>query len=240
MRTTSGSNAPEAALLGRSGECAAIEDLLSDARGGQSGVLVIRGEPGSGTTSLLDWAVVRADEMRVLRACGVESESELPFSGLAGLLGPVLDLRVCLPAPQAAALAGALAIGPPPPGGPFAAYAATLSLLAAAAEGGPVVVIVDDSHWLDSASLEALVFTARRIRAEGIVILFAIRAAERTALDAAGLTELALVGLDLDAAAALVQRAAGAWVAPAVAEHLHASTVGNPLALIELAGPAEP
>jgi len=217
-----------------------IKRLMDGARGGASGALVIRGEPGVGKSVLLDYAGSRAVDMTVLSACGVESESELPFSGLESVLRPVMGMVDALPRPQAKALAGALALGPPMPSERFTAYAATLSLLARAAEDRPLLVMVDDSHWLDSSSVEALVFTARRLGAEGIAMIFAVRLGARTAVDGAGLPELALSGLDPRAAAALLRRTARSAVASVVAEHLHANTAGNPLALIELAALLSP
>ena len=103
-------------LLGRDAERARLAELLAGARSGASAALVIRGEPGIGKSALLDDAVARADGMTVLRARGVESESELSFAGLADLLGPVTSELSSLPPPPPAALAGALALGPPVPG----------------------------------------------------------------------------------------------------------------------------
>ena len=112
-------------------------------------------------------------------------------------------------------------------------FAGSLSLLAAAAEGGPLLCLIDDSHWLDAASAEALLFVARRLGAEGIAILAGTRTAERGGLDATGLPSLTLGGLDLAAAAALLE-GAGLPVAAAVREQLVEQTGGNPLALLEL------
>ena len=78
-------------LLGRDRETAAIERLLTEARESRSAALVLRGEPGIGKSALLEYAVERADGMRILSATGVEAESELPFAGLHQLLWPVLD-----------------------------------------------------------------------------------------------------------------------------------------------------
>jgi predicted ATPase len=95
-------------LYGRDVERARIGALLDRARGDRSGVLVLRGEPGVGKTALLEDAIDRAADMRVLSARGVESESELPFAGLHQLVRPALHLGERLPAAQAAALRGAL------------------------------------------------------------------------------------------------------------------------------------
>jgi DNA-binding CsgD family transcriptional regulator len=206
-------------LLGREAECARIDALLDAARGGASAALMIRGDPGIGKSALLQAAVRRADGMRVVRARGVESESELTFAGLADLLAPLLDRLDGLPPAQSAALAGALALGPPAAPDRFAVYAATLSLLADCA---PLLAIVDDAAWIDPATREALLFVARRLQQEGIVVLFAARTA------IADLPELVLGGLDREAATALLR------AAPEVAARLVEATGGNPLALLEL------
>src|SRR6266511_622505 len=163
-------------LLGRQRERDRIDALLAQARSGASGALLVVGEPGSGKSALLADAFACADGLTALWARGVESEIELAFSGLAQLFGSeLLDHLEAIPGPQAAALAGALALGPPVPGDPFTVYTATLSLLAAAAEERPLLAVVDDLHWLDAASTAALLFVARRLRAEGIALLLAAR-----------------------------------------------------------------
>ena len=149
--------------------------LFDRARDQMSSSLVIYGEAGIGKTALLDYAASIAADFLILRATGVEAESEIPFAGLAELLQPVLHHREDIPARQATALASALAIGPAVPGERFAVAAATLSLLAAASEDQPVLCLIDDAQWLDLSSAEALVFAARRLHAEGVVMLFGVR-----------------------------------------------------------------
>jgi DNA-binding CsgD family transcriptional regulator len=209
--------------------------LLEDARLGRSGVLVVRGEPGIGKSVLCADAVSGALGMRVLGARGFEAESELPFACLADLFRPVLGCLGAIPGPQAAALEGALALGPPVGGDRFTVCAATLSLLAAAAEAeGPLLVVVDEAQWLDRSSAEALLFAARRLDAEGVAVLVAARSGESTVFDRADFPELLLGGLPVDAAAELVGSAEGPAIAPAVLERLLVATGGNPLALLEL------
>src|SRR5262245_38712135 len=99
-------------LLGRTDERLAIDRTLAQARAGRSGVLALTGEPGIGKTAMLEYAAETAGEMRTLRARGIESEAVIPFAGLAELLRPVLGALDQIPEPQAAALAGALALGP--------------------------------------------------------------------------------------------------------------------------------
>src|SRR5919202_1535967 len=103
-------------LLGRAGERQALDRLLESVRGGQSAVLVIRGEPGVGKTALLHHCTRHASGFRVARIAGVESEIELPFAGLHQLCAPMLDRLDAIPEPQRDALrvAFGLASGPPP------------------------------------------------------------------------------------------------------------------------------
>jgi len=220
-------------LIGRDEECARIERLLEDARGGRSRTLVIRGEAGIGKSALLEHAGRQAAGMRILRAHGVESETELAFSGLLELCRPVLDRLDALPPRQAAALRTALALTSGEAGDRFTISAGTLSLLANAAEETPLLVAVDDAHWLDSASTEALLFTARRLEADRVAFIFAVREAEG-AFPAEGIDELVLEGLHTVAAAALLTSVSPDAVAPAVAERLYTLAHGNPLALVEL------
>ena len=186
-------------LYGRHAECDALDRLLADARRSRSGVLVVRGEAGVGKSALLGHAAGRAEGMTVLRAAGVESEAELPFAALHQLLRPVLELAGRLPEHQAAALAGALRLQAAEERGEgdrFLVSVAVLSLLAEAAEARPVLGLVDEAQWLDRSSAEALGFAARRLEAEGVVLLFAARDGDPRQFPADGLPELRLGGLD--------------------------------------------
>ena len=125
------------ALVGRERECAEIEGLLENAVAGESGTLVVRGEAGIGKTALLEYAAGRAGEMLVLRATGVEAESDLAFAGLYGLVRPILRFLPQLPERQSEALQGALGLGPSTGAERFLIAAALLSLFAAAADDSP-------------------------------------------------------------------------------------------------------
>ena len=220
-------------LVGRDRERAVIDQLLDRARLRESGSLVIRAEAGMGKTALVRHAAARAREMLVLSATGVEAESDLDYSGLHSLVRPIIGLLPRLPEPQRAGLAAALGLAPGGGADRFLVSAGVLSLLAAAAEDRPVLCLADDAQWLDVPSAGSLVFTARRLGAEGVVILFAAREGERRRLDAPGLDELVLPGLDSESAVELLDRC-DRELAPSVRERLLADAAGNPLALIEL------
>src|SRR3954451_25490668 len=220
-------------LVGRSRERARLERLLDDARQGRSGALLLHGDPGIGKTALLRWTVEQAHDMHVLRARGIETESDIAFAGLAELVAPVLHKLEAIPPAQAAAVKGALALGPAAPGDRFTVPAGLLSLLAAAAEERPVLVLIEDAQWLDDPSLEAFLFAGRRLGAEGVAMLGALRDGTPAArMDAPWLERLHVGPLD-DAEAREVL-ADSERIAPAVAERLVATAAGNPLALVEL------
>ena len=219
-------------LLGRDRERQVIGLLMVRAQAGASATLALAGEPGIGKTALLDYAAGQAADagLRVLRARGIESEAQIPFGSLLELLRPALGMLAQIPQPQAIALEGALALRPGPALERFAVGAATLSLLAAYAEDGPVAVIIDDAHWLDASSAQALLFAFRRLVADPIAVLLAVREGEPSLLDGADLPVLQLGGLTSAEAAALVS-----GLAPEAAARLYGATAGNPLALLELA-----
>jgi DNA-binding CsgD family transcriptional regulator len=222
-------------LFGRASECGELDRLLARARQGRSDAIVLRGEAGIGKSALCAYAVEQAKGMTVLEARGAPTELELAYSGLADALRPVLGMVGEIPERQAAALASALAIGPPLEDGPFAICTATLSLLAAAAEREPVLVVVDEAQWLDASSAEALLFAARRLEADGVAFLLALREGHPSLLERTELRELHLIRLDRDAASALLASRAGE-LAAVVAEQLLRAAAGNPLALVELPG----
>lgn len=220
-------------LLGRERECARLAALIGEVRAGASTALVVAGEAGVGKTSLLEYAVGRADGLQILRAAGVASEHSLPFAGLADLVGPTLKYLEVLPPPQRAALAGALAVGPAVAADRFAICAATLHLLAAAAATCPVLAVVDDIQLLDAASAQAVEFSARRIGREAVGFLIAVRTGSSGSFDSARISTMTVTGLD-DPAAMKLLAGTGREITPLVAEQLVSGTGGNPLALLEL------
>ncbi len=221
-------------LLGREHERHQIEQAFARARSGASATLALVGEPGIGKTALLDYAAKVATGMQVLRARGIESEAQIPFASLLELLRPALVMLDKIPGPQAAALETALALRPGTAHDRFAVGAATLSLLAAYAERAPVAVLVDDCQWMDGESAQATLFAFRRLVADPIAVLVAVREGEPSLLDGADLPFLRIGGLTSDEAATLVQ-----GLDPEAVRRLHGATAGNPLALLELAADAD-
>jgi DNA-binding CsgD family transcriptional regulator len=220
-------------LLGRRGECETLDRLLQSVRSGQSEVLVLRGEPGIGKTALLEYVVEQASGWRVARAAGVQSEMELPFAGLHQLCGPMLDRLGELASPQRAALREAFGLEQGSAPDRFLVALAVLSLLADAAEERPLACVIDDAQWLDRASRQALAFVARRLLAERIAMVFAVREPS-DGDELAGLPVLVVDGLgDHDARTVLASGIRGP-LDTRVRDRILAETRGNPLALLEL------
>jgi DNA-binding CsgD family transcriptional regulator len=221
-------------LYGRREERALIADLLAGAREGRSGVLVIRGEAGIGKHTLLQDAVRQATDFHLLRAAGIESEAGLPFATLHQLLRPVLDRIDRMPLPQAAALRGAFGLlDTKSESSRFLVELGALGLLAELARERPVLCLVRDAQRLDQASADTLVFMARRLHRDRIVLLLAARDDDVRQFHADGLPELHLSGLDAASAGELLEASAGK-IAPQVRDRLIEETGGNPLALLEL------
>ncbi len=192
----------DVALVDRSAEREVLGGLLAKAAEGYSGALVLRGEAGVGKTALLDLTVAAAAAagMQTARLIGVEPETQLGYAGLHRFLLRFADQLEQLPGPQRDALQSTFGLLAAPPADRFLVALAVLTLLAEVASAAPLVCVIDDVQWLDPESAVVLGFAARRLHAERVVLLFAVRepAGQMPAL--AGLPELAIGGLD-DAAA---------------------------------------
>jgi DNA-binding CsgD family transcriptional regulator len=222
-------------LLNRTSEREVLEGLLAHVREGQSAVLIIRGEAGIGKTALLRHTARLASGFRVAQVMGVEAEMELPFAGIHQLCAPLLDQLDALPQPQRDALNVALGLASGDVPDRFLVGLAVLGLLSAAAEERPLLCLVEDAQWLDDASGLILGFIARRLLAESVAIVVAVReSSARDDFD--GLPELLLRGLAEEDARTLLMRAVPGRLDDRVRDRIIAETRGNPLALLDLPG----
>ncbi|WP_326835496.1 AAA family ATPase [Amycolatopsis rhabdoformis] len=219
-------------MLDRRAERETLDRLLDAVRAGKSQVLVLRGEAGVGKTVLLEHLVGQAAGIRVARAVGVQSEMELAFAGLHQLCAPMLGGAEALPDPQRVALRTAFGLSPGPAPDRFLVGLAVLGLLAEAARERPLLCVVDDTQWLDSASAQALAFVARRLVAESVALVFAVREPATTELT--GVAQLVVEGLPDSAARDLLDSVLRLPADDRVRDRIVAETRGNPLALVEL------
>lgn len=218
-------------MLGRLDEQREIDCALGRAKAGLSGALLVTGDAGIGKSALLDYAESQAIGWRVLRTRGVESEAAIPFGALQMLLRPVLSQIDKLPTGQAIALRGACRLTMSAICDRFLVGLAALTLLSELGDE-PVLCLIDDTQWMDRSSLDALLFAARRLHAEGITMIFAGRGSG----SAYGIAELPLDGLAEEAAAALLAEN----LPPQVRRRIIAEAQGNPLALLELSAQLTP
>ncbi|HEY0718039.1 MAG TPA: AAA family ATPase, partial [Streptosporangiaceae bacterium] len=223
-------------LTGREEERSRLAELISPPFT-ESRVLLVLGDAGLGKTTLLAQATAQASSagMRILTAVGRPPERDLAFAGLHQLLRPVLNRVEDLPARQARALRGAFALSPDPvPPDALLTGIAVLTLLSGLSEDRPLLCVVDDAQWMDAASLDALLFTARRLESERLVLLLAARGNEPpSGLDRDFPRTLRLAPLSTSEAGRLLD----AQPRPPrgrAREQVMSQAAGNPLALIEL------
>ncbi|MFJ2399354.1 ATP-binding protein [Streptomyces sp. NPDC087843] len=220
-------------LIGRRHECLVLDDLLAQARAGRSGVLVVRGEAGIGKSELLRYLLDRAAGCRVVRVAGVQSEMELSYAGLHQLCAPLLSHLDDLPEPQRNALRTAFGMQDGDAPDRFLVSLATLSLLAGAVGDEPLLCLVDDVQWLDRVSAQTLEFVSRRLLAESVLLVLAVReSGSREIL--ADLPELFIRGLNERESRELLDSVVTGPLDQRVRDRIVAETRGNPLALLEL------
>jgi hypothetical protein len=108
---------------------------------------------------------------------------------------------------------------------------AVLSLLSEVSEERPVLCVVDDAQWFDQSSALALAFVARRLLAESVGLVFAVR---EVGDQLRHLPSLDVCGLRNGDARALLSSAVQFRLDDQVCDRILAETRGNPLALLEL------
>ncbi len=223
----------ERRLRGRDGECATLRGLVSHLKAGGGQVLVLRGEAGVGKSALLGYLTTHATGIRCTTVAGVESDTELAFAGLQQLCAPLMEHVGELPEPQRQALNVAFGLGVGATPDRFLVGLAVLSLMSAAADTQPLLCVIDDAQWLDQVSLQTLGFVARRLLAEPLALVFAVRD-DGNGEVLNGLPEMAIGGLTDGAARELLDSVVPGRIDERVRDRIIAETRGIPLALLEV------
>jgi DNA-binding CsgD family transcriptional regulator len=230
---------PGKSFRGRAHERAALDALLNGVRQGESAALVMRGEAGIGKTALMNYCARQASGCRLAQIVGVQSELEMPFAALHQLCRPMLTELSALPELQQQALqvAFGLAAGNPPDR--FILGLAVLGLLAEVGVKRPLVCLVDDAQWLDEPSAQVLGFVGRRLAAEAVLLLLAVRETGDEHFWSA-LPTLTIEGLAPADARSLLAAAVSGHLDDQVRDRIVAETYGNPLKLLEISRDMSP
>jgi DNA-binding CsgD family transcriptional regulator len=192
-----------------------------------------------GKTTLLEYAMRSASDMRTILIAGVQSESEFGFSALHRLLVPFMDRIRTLPTRQREAIGTAFGIVEGPPPDRFLVGLAALTVLADVAVEQPLLCVVDDAQWLDRESLDALGLAARRLFAERIAMLFARRLSSAIAGPGGlplleGLPTIDVSGLNERAALEFITTLVRDPIDKGVGRKIVLDTEGCPLAIREV------
>ena len=220
-------------FVGRAAERSRLTAVLGQLRAGLSAVLVLSGDAGIGKTQLLAWTIDNAPDIRTLPVSGYEPETGLGFAALHRLVQPFLDDLAQLPEPQRDALATAFGLMAGPAPNRFLVGLGTMSVLQHAARDAPLLCVIDDAQWIDQETLDALAFVGRRLDAEGVGLIIALRSSGPARPALSGIPEHRLSALADHEMLALLRSAAAVPPAAHVAARLIEDSEGNPLALLE-------
>jgi len=213
-------------FVGRADELALLNAEMRRVRSGEPRLVWLTGEAGIGKTSLLRRFVGGLSGVRVLWASGDENETDLAYGVISQLLP---DLLASEPGAGLAALR--------PDTDPLAAGADLLSERGTLQTSGPVLVVIDDAQWADHRSAQALVFVARRLRSDQVLILLSGRSDapdprqlwERALAQSQLTRRLPLGGLTAEDLRRLSSSVDGVLLSPAASRRLHEHTGGHPL-----------
>ena len=219
-------------LYGRQAECRALAERINQTRRGQGGGLVVCGDPGTGKTILLEFAIGLAADLRVMRLSGARVGMSPRLRRLASARRPARADRSsnCRPRSGWHSRSRSATGSVRRPRGLLVGLA-TVSLLSSAAREQAVLCAIDDVHWLDEASSQALVFAARRLTADPVSLIFS---AGSVGPELAGLPSLKLRGLRDQDARDLLASVVRWPLDERVREQIVAETKGNPRTLTEL------
>ena len=177
---------PGGLLVERDAELSQVDDAIAAALVGDGGLLVVEGPAGIGKTSLLDEAARRASAngMTVVSAQGSVLERDFGFGAVRQLFEPVVRVAA---ETRDRLFVGAAALARPvvspdvdrtAPLQQSAVMHGLYWLTANLAGLAALVVIVDDVQWFDIATLQFLIYLARRLEGVPVAMFAGVRTGE--------------------------------------------------------------
>lgn len=229
-------------LVERDKELSVMEGMFDAATAGQGGVLLVSGAVASGKSALLRAFGERAAAAGalLLQATASDAERDMPLGVMGQLLlgvgSPDGAMAGVSPSPGAAAMAGTgrqarVAL-------PATVVAEQCGIVLEKARQRPVMVIVDDVHHVDPDSLECLLYLARRLNRNRILIVLAESCTELSDNTRFQVDFLRLPGCRNIRLGPLTRRGVGdmagayggeRWRTRPLVTHLHRTGGGNPL-----------
>ena len=167
-------------FVGRAAEVGVLRSEVAAIRSGMPRIVIVQGDAGAGKTTLIENVVAAEVDLTVLWTSGEAWEVSVA-NGVVDQLMCVAGLDVARP--TAIQYRGA-------PEEPNVLGARILDVLTGLERAAPVVVIVDDAQWADIGSLRALLFAARRLAKQRLLMMFGQRTEDAHRLPA-GLRRLA-------------------------------------------------
>lgn len=230
-------------LVARGRELAHIDEFLWQARRGAGGALALRGEPGVGKTALIEAAIARANEFRIVQIRGhgagttsaVPTEWPQPLGELAKQFDVVAQPRL----PALAVEAADREVTGPPAGAIVDAVTNVLQRMIEMTSS-PLLITVDDCQSLPVWFVDALAHAVlANLGDKPVSLALAWRDTPHLVpfgLQRSDLPQHRLGGLDIAQAARLLSWHFDQPPADRVLTELVAGTSGNPLALLDVCG----
>jgi class 3 adenylate cyclase/tetratricopeptide (TPR) repeat protein len=257
-----GSKKPGTVLYGREIEISAIDDYVAKTKRGESRLMLITGEAGSGKSVLLEYASSRFDEskIRVLKSNCFEHMSNTPLFPVADIMKQAVDiipedtrdvkrrkLVAVLERIKATEWEGLICqhagyhVRPSPAISNLTesakrqkTFQMVMAVISSCRFDQPAVLVIDDLHWGDATTLEFIDKCVARLVGDRISVMLVTRDSERVCRHKDAIL-IGLGALDDKAGGSLLRSVAREELPDRFLQRVLKVTGGNPFFLEEIA-----